>query len=251
MTTFKYPETQFLSDSVNMPGGSKYTCECIYKTKAGNYYINFEFMKKFTRMKMWINVPVNCLSNKAELIEKLNALTGDNWAFGDILVSTGDDGTKQFMYSITDNLCRREFNKAGVTNLKKLMTNLVDEDNFWAINETFIRGSMLNDLVTENEDAKYFILDELNSMTTLGPFRIKDFDICSRVSDLTEFDKDSVFTFTTSIFAKRDACQYEVNFSDGKKVFLKKHNCDHMFGYLEKVNNPVQEESGKPVNFEL
>lgn len=251
MTTFKYPETQFLSDSVNMPGGSKYTCECIYKTKAGNYYINFEFMKKFTRMKMWINVPVNCLSNKAELIEKLNALTGDNWAFGDILVSTGDDGTKQFMYSIADNLCRREFNKAGVTNLKKLMTNLVDEDNFWAINETFIRGSMLNDLVTENEDAKYFILDELNSMTTLGPFRIKDFDICSRVSDLTEFDKDSVFTFTTSIFAKRDACQYEVNFSDGKKVFLKKHNCDHMFGYLEKVNNPVQEESGKPVNFEL
>lgn len=100
MATFKYPETQFLSDSVNMPGGSKYACECIYKTKAGNYYISFGFMKKFTRMKTWINVPVNCLSNKAELIEKLNALTGDNWAFGDILVHTGDDGTKQFMYSI-------------------------------------------------------------------------------------------------------------------------------------------------------
>ena len=251
MTTFKYPETQFLSDSVNMPGGSKYTCEYIYKTKAGNYYINFKVMQKFTRMKTWINVPVNCLSNKAELIEKLNALTGDNWAFGDILVRTGDDGTKQFMYNMADNLFKREFNKIGVTNLKKFIANLVDEDNLWAINETFIKGSMLDYVVTENEDARYFILDELNSTTTLGPFRIKDFDICSRVSDLTEFDKDSIFTFTTSIFAKRDACQYEVNFSDGKKVFLKKPNCDLMFEYLEKVDNSVQEESGKPVSFEL
>lgn len=110
---------------------------------------------------------------------------------------------------------------------------------------------MLDYVVTENEDARYFILDELNSTTTLGPFRIKDFDICSRVSDLTEFDKDSIFTFTTSIFAKRDACKYEVNFSDGKKVFLKKPNCDLMFGYLEKVDNSVQEESCKPVSFEL
>lgn len=234
-----------------MPGGSKYTCECIYKTKAGNYYINFEFMKKFTRMKTWINVPVNCLSNKAELIGKLNALTSDNWAFGNALVRTGDDGTKQFMYNMADNLFKREFNKIGVTNLKKFIANLVDEDNLWAINETFIKGSMLDYVVTENEDARYFILDELNSTTTLGPFRIKDFDICSRVSDLTEFDKDSIFTFTTSIFAKRDACQYEVNFSDGKKVFLKKPNCDLMFGYLEKVDNSVQEESGKPVSFEL
>lgn len=251
MSDFKYPETQFLSDSVNMPGGSKYACECIYKTKAGNYYISFEFMKKFTRMKTWINVPVNCLSNKAELIEKLNVLTSDNSAFSDIPVRTGEDGTKQFMYSMAYYSTKREFNKAGVTNLKKFIANLVDEDNLWAINETFIKGSMLNDVITENEDARYFILDELNSTTTLGPFHIKDFDICNRVSDLTEFDKDSVFTFTTSIFAKRDACLYEVTFSDGKKVFLKKHNCDRMFGYLEKIDNPVQEESGKPVSFEL
>lgn len=131
------------------------------------------------------------------------------------------------------------------------MTNLIDEDNFWTINETFIKGSMLSYIVTENEDARYFILDELNSTTTLGPFRIKDFDICSRVSDLTEFDKDSIFTFTTSIFAKRDACQYEVNFSDGKKVFLPKYNCDRMFGYIEKVDKPVNADSGKPVSFEL
>lgn len=117
MTTFKYPETQFLSDSVNMPGGSKYTCEYIYKTQAGNYYINFEVIRKFTRLKMSINIPVNCLSNRAELIEKLNAIT-NNKVFDNILVHTGDDGTKQFMYSMADNLCRREFNKAGVTNLK-------------------------------------------------------------------------------------------------------------------------------------
>lgn len=49
MTTFKYPETKFLSDSVNMPGGSKHTCQYLYKTKAGNYYISFEVMQKFTR----------------------------------------------------------------------------------------------------------------------------------------------------------------------------------------------------------
>ena len=77
MTTFKYPETQFLSDSVNMLGGSKYTCKYLYKTKAGNYYINFEFMQKFTRMKVAVNVPVSCLSNKAELIDKLNIFNED------------------------------------------------------------------------------------------------------------------------------------------------------------------------------
>lgn len=251
MATFKYPETQFLSDSVNMPGGSKYTCEYIYKTKAGNYYISFKVMQKFTRQKMTINVPVNCLSNKAELIGKLNALTSDNWAFGNALVRTGDDGTKQFMYNMADNLFKREFNKIGVTNLKKFIANLVDEDNLWAINETFIKGSMLDYVVTENEDARYFILDELNSTTTLGPFRIKDLNSCNVVSDLSEFGKDSIFTFTTSIFAKRDACRYEVNFSDGKKVFLPKYNCDRMFGYIEKVDKPVNEKTNKPVNFEL
>ena len=251
MTTFKHPETQFLSDSVNMPGGSKYTCEYIYKTKAGNYYINFEFMKKFTRTKTWINVPVNCLSNKAEIIGKLNALTSNNWAFGDILVHIDNDGTTRFAYCMADYSTKREFNKTGATNLKKLMANLVDEDNFWAINETFTAESILDNAVHINEATRNYILKELNSTVTLGPFHFKDFDGCSMVSDLTEFNEDSIFTFTTSIFAKRDACQYEVNFSDGKKVFLKKYNCDRMFGYLEKVNNLVQEESGKPVNFEL
>ena len=251
MSNFKYPETQFLSDSVNMPGGSKYTCEYIYKTKAGNYYISFEFMQKFTRMKVAVNVPVNCLSNKAELIEKLNALTSDNGAFGDILVHIDNDGTTRFAYCMADYSTKREFNKTGATNLKKLMANLVDEDNFWAINEKFTAESILDNAVHINEATRNYILKELNSTVTLGPFRIKDFNGCALMADLTEFDKDSVFTFTTSIFAKRDACQYEVTFSNGKKALLKKHNCDRMFEYLEKVDNPVQEESGKPVSFEL
>ena len=106
-------------------------------------------------------------------------------------------------------------------------------------------------LIRKHKDAKRCILEEINSTVTLGPFRFKDFDGCSMVSDLTEFNEDSIFTFTTSIFAKRDACQYEVNFSDGKKVFLKKYNCDRMFEYLEKIDKPVHEDSGKLVSFEL
>ncbi len=106
-------------------------------------------------------------------------------------------------------------------------------------------------MTSKIKNARRYILEEMNSTVTIGPFRIKDFNGCKLMADLTEFDKDSAFTFTTSIFAKRDACQYEVTFSNGKKVFLKKRNCDRMFAYLEKVNNPVQEESGKPVSFEL
>lgn len=251
MTTFKYPETQFLSDSVNMPGGSKYTCEYIYKTKAGNYYISFAFMRKFTRMKTTINIPVNCLSNKAELIDKLNTFTDNCQNCNGMLAHADNDGTMCYEYDIADYLTKREFNKTGATNLKKLMTNIADEDAFWTINETFSSDSMLSYIVTENEDAKYFIFDEMNSTVTLGPFRFKDFNSCNVVSDLSEFGKDSIFTFTTSIFAKRDACRYEVNFSDGKKVFLPKYNCDRMFGYIEKVDKPVREDSRKPVNFEL
>lgn len=251
MTAFKYPETQFLSDSVNMPGGSKYTCEYIYKTQAGNYYINFKFIQKFTRKKTFINIPVNCLSNKAELIEKLNVITNDNTLFGDMLAYTDNDGTTRFMYNVANNLSKRGFSKAGVTNLKKLIANLVDEDNFWTINETFTAESILDRIVHANEAARFYILKEMNSTVTLGPFCFKDFEECDLMVDLTEFDKDSVFTFTTSIFAKRDACKYEVTFSNGKKVFLKKHNCDAMFGYLEKVYKPVHAESGKPTSFEL
>lgn len=251
MSDFKYPETQFLSDSVNMLGGSKYTCKYLYKTKAGNYYINFEFMRKFTRMKVAVNVPVNCLSNKAELIDKLNIFTSSCQNGNGMLANADNDGTWRYIYEIADNLTKRELNKTGATNFKKLMTNIADEDVFWTINETFSSDSMLSYIVTENEDAKYFIFDEMNSTVTLGPFRFKDFNSCNVVSDLSEFGKDSIFTFTTSIFAKRDACRYEVNFSDGKKVFLPKYNCDRMFGYIEKVDKPVNEETNKPVNFEL
>ncbi len=251
MTTFKYPETQFLSDSVNMLGGSKYTCKYLYKTKAGNYYINFEFMQKFTRQKMTINVPVNCLSNKAELIDKLTTFTSDSYNSNKMLAYTGNDGTIRYAYEVADYSTKREFNKTGVTNLKKLMTNIADDDAFWTINETFSRNSMLGEIATKIKIARRYILEEMNSTVALGPFRFKDFDSCNLVSDLTEFNEDSIFTFTTSIFAKRDACQYEVNFSDGKKVFLKKYNCDRMFEYLEKVDKPVNEDSGKPVSFEL
>lgn len=251
MTTFKYPETQFLSDSVNMPGGSKYTCAYLYKTKAGNYYISFDVMQKFTRQKVTIHIPINCLSNKTELIGKLNVFTDGCQNSNGMLAHADNDGTWRYMYEFADNLTKREFNKTGATNLKKLITSIADEDAFWTINETFSSDSMLSYIVTENEDAKYFIFDEMNSTVTLGPFRFKDFDSCNLVSDLTEFNEDSIFTFTTSIFAKRGACQYEVNFSDGKKVFLKKYNCDRMFEYLEKVDKPVNEETNKPVSFEL
>lgn len=251
MSNFKYPETQFLSDSVNMPGGSKYTCEYIYKTKAGNYYISFKVMQKFTRQKMTINFPVNCLSNKAELIDKLNTFTSCYQNSDKMFAYEGNDGTMRYAYDIADYLTKREFNKTGATNLKKLMTNIADDDAFWTIGETFRQDSMLGEIAREIKIARRYILEEMNSTVTLGPFRIKDFDNCQRFSGLIEFDEDSVFTFTTSIFAKRDACRYEVNFSDGKKVFLKKRNCDRMFEYLEKVDNPVQEETGKPVSFEL
>ena len=251
MTTFKYPETKFLSDSVNMPGGSKYTCQYLYKTKAGNYYISFEVMQKFTRQKVTINVPINCLSNKAELIDKLNAFTDGCQNGNGMLAHVDNDSTIRYAYEFADYLTKREFNKTGATNLKKLMTNIADEDALWTINETFSSDSTLSEIAAEIKYTRRCILEEMNSTVTLGPFCFKDFNGCNLVSDLTEFNEDSIFTFTTSIFAKRDACQYEVNFSDGKKVFLKKYSCDRMFKYLEKVDKPVHEETNKPVSFEL
>lgn len=201
---------------------------------------------------MTINVPVNCLSNKAELIDKLNTFISSYQNCNILLANVDNEGTWRYIYEIADYSTKREFNKTGATNLKKLMTNIADENALWTIDELFVvKDSLRGYIVTENENAKRYILEEMNSTVALGPFCFKDFNGCNLVSDLTEFNEDSIFTFTTSIFAKRDACQYEVNFSDGKKVFLKKYNCDHMFKYLEKVDKPVSEETNKPVSFEL
>ena len=88
----------------------------------------------------------------------------------------------------------------------------------------------------------------MNSVVKLGPFYVKDYSAFDNDYILPGMNKTSVeffapdesdelpvFTLTTSIYARRDACPCIVTRNDGKTLIINKRLCDGMFEYIEKI----------------
>ena len=206
-------------------------------------FLDFRIRPDYTWADVTLSIPVDELANADELNQKLKPLV-QTWkaqGHGDYITSG-----LYYGYPYIDKDDKAKLRQLLVTKFDHVIAQVADVDAILELHD--------------NRNVRSRIQTELNGLVTMGPFQITDFITFKRdhpynyYKGFENFDSKP-FTITTNYFGQDRATSRMLVTKDNGDTFTIKAG-DFKMAWkhverIEEVDDPVQEDSGKPVSFEL